>query len=75
MTTPHQPAHIVQGCPSTMGDDYQLNTTTLMARNASAAACSPTVTPLLVPAIQAAFRQPLLCFPAGVGVVTSRGWL
>ena len=30
MTTPHQPAHIVQGCPSTMGDDYQLNTTTLI---------------------------------------------
>src|SRR5688572_28963707 len=28
-----------------------------MARNASAAACSPTVTPLLVPAIQAASWQ------------------
>lgn len=30
MTTPRQSEPIVQGCPSTMGDDYQLNTTTLI---------------------------------------------
>lgn len=30
MTTATKPQHIVQGCPSTMGDDYQLNTTTLI---------------------------------------------
>ncbi len=30
MTAPQVPNDIVQGCPSTMGDDYQLNTTTLI---------------------------------------------
>ena len=30
MTTATKPQHIVQGCASTMGDDYQLNTTTLI---------------------------------------------
>lgn len=37
-----------------------LNTTTTMARKASAKACSPTVTPRLMPARLAAFWQPLL---------------
>lgn len=30
MTDTSKPHQIVQGCPSTMGDDYQLNTTTLI---------------------------------------------